>query len=160
MKRNIAIVAGGDTSEIVVSCVAHRVFIPLLIRKSIICISWRWKAVAGKYNYRTETKCRWIETTLVLRNGTEKVVFDFAYITIHGTPGEDGRLQGYFDMMRIPYSCCGVLAAAITYDKFTCNQYLKAFGVRIAESLLLRQGQSVSDEEVVEKIYSALFYQA
>lgn len=79
-------------------------------------------------------------------------MFDFAYITIHGTPGEDGRLQGYFDMMRIPYSCCGVLAAAITYDKFTCNQYLKAFGVRIAESLLLRQGQSVSDEEVVERL--------
>ena len=85
-------------------------------------------------------------------NGTEKVVFDFAYITIHGTPGEDGRLQGYFDMLRIPYSCCGVLAAAITYDKFACNQYLKAFGVRIAESLLLRQGQSVSDEDVIEKI--------
>ena len=59
--------------------------------------------------------------------GTEKIRFDFAYITIHGTPGEDGRLQGYFDMMHIPYSCCGVLAAAITYDKFTCNQYLKAF---------------------------------
>ena len=60
--------------------------------------------------------------------------------------------KAIFDMMRIPYSCCGVLAAAITYDKFTCNQYLKAFGVRIAESLLLRQGQSISDEEVVEKI--------
>ena len=55
-------------------------------------------------------------------------------------------------MLRIPYSCCGVLAAAITYDKFVCNQYLKAFGVRISESLLLRQGQAVSDEDVVEKI--------
>ena len=55
-------------------------------------------------------------------------------------------------ILRIPYSCCGVLAAAITYDKFACNQYLKAFGVRIAESLLLRQGQSVSDEDVIEKI--------
>ena len=76
-------------------------------------------------------------------NGTEKVVFDFAYITIHGTPGEDGRLQGYFDMMRIPYSCCGVLAAAITYDKFACNQYLKAFGCVLPDHLLLRQGQSV-----------------
>ncbi len=65
---------------------------------------------------------------------------------------EDGRLQGYFDMLRIPYSCCGVLAAALTYDKFACNQYLKAFGVRIAESLLLRQGQSISDEDVMEKI--------
>ena len=79
-------------------------------------------------------------------------MFDFAYITIHGTPGEDGRLQGYFDMLHIPYSCCGVLAAALTYDKFACNQYLHAYGVRIAESLLLRQGQSITDDEVVEKI--------
>lgn len=82
----------------------------------------------------------------------EKVTFDFAYITIHGTPGEDGRLQGYFDMLHIPYSCCGVLAASLTYDKFACNQYLKGFGVRIAESLLLRGGQSVTDEDVMEKI--------
>ena len=82
----------------------------------------------------------------------QKVKFDFAYITIHGTPGEDGRLQGYFDMLRIPYSCCGVLAAALTYDKFACNQYLHAYGVRIAESLLLRQGQTITDDEVVEKI--------
>ena len=66
--------------------------------------------------------------------------------------GEDGRLQGYLDMLHIPYSCCGVLAAALTYDKFACNQYLKAFGVRIADSLLLRQGQSVSDEDVIGKI--------
>ena len=86
------------------------------------------------------------------RLGGEKVVFDFVYITIHGTPGEDGRLQGYLDMLHIPYSCCGVLAAALTYDKFACNQYLKAFGVRIADSLLLRQGQSVSDEDVIGKI--------
>ena len=55
-------------------------------------------------------------------------------------------------MLHIPYSCCGVLAAALTYDKFACNQYLKAFGVRIADSLLLRQGQSVSDEDVIGKI--------
>ena len=80
------------------------------------------------------------------------MTFDFAYITIHGTPGEDGRLQGYFDLLHIPYSCCGVLAAALTYDKFACNQYLKVFGVRIAESLVLRQGQSISDEDVIEKI--------
>ncbi|MDR1004495.1 MAG: D-alanine--D-alanine ligase, partial [Prevotellaceae bacterium] len=78
--------------------------------------------------------------------------FDFAYITIHGTPGEDGKLQGYFDMLRIPYSCCGVWAASLTFNKFACNQYLKGFGVRIAESLLLREGQAVSDDEVIGKI--------
>jgi len=56
--------------------------------------------------------------------------FDFAYITIHGTPGENGILQGYFELIGLPYSCCGVLAAAITFNKFTCNQYLKGFGIK------------------------------
>lgn len=87
---------------------------------------------------------------LILR--TEKIRFDLACITIHGTPGKDGRFQGYFGIMHILYSCCGVLAAAITYDKFTCNQYLKVFGMRTVESLLLRQGRSVSDEGAIEKI--------
>jgi D-alanine-D-alanine ligase len=82
----------------------------------------------------------------------EKMKFDFAYITIHGTPGEDGHLQGYFDMLRLPYSCCGVLAAAITYNKFACNQYLRAFGMRVAESLMLRRGEAVSNEDVIEKV--------
>ena len=57
----------------------------------------------------------------------EKVTFDFAYITIHGTPGEDGRLQGYFDMLHIPYSCCGVLAASLTYDKFASQPVSERF---------------------------------
>ena len=81
-----------------------------------------------------------------------KINFDFVYITIHGTPGEDGLLQGYLDMLHLPYSCCGVLPASLTYNKFACNQYLHAFGVRIADSLLLRRGQAITDNEVVEKI--------
>jgi D-alanine-D-alanine ligase len=78
--------------------------------------------------------------------------FDFAYVTIHGTPGENGILQGYFDLIGLPYSNCGVLASAVTFNKFTCNQYLKGFGVSVSESLLLRQGQTISNEDVVEKI--------
>jgi D-alanine-D-alanine ligase len=81
-----------------------------------------------------------------------KTVFDFAYITIHGTPGENGILQGYFDLIGLPYSCCGVLAAALTFNKFTCNTYLKGFGVKVAESLVLRAGQTVTDEDVADKI--------
>ena len=61
-----------------------------------------------------------------VRNG-EKTRFDFAYITIHGTPGENGRLQGYLDMIGLPYSCCGVLAAAMTFNKYVCNHYLVAW---------------------------------
>jgi D-alanine-D-alanine ligase len=81
-----------------------------------------------------------------------KIRFDFAWITIHGTPGEDGRLQGYFDLIGLPYSCCGVLAASVTFNKFICNQLLKGFGVKVAESILLRQGQIISDEQVIQTI--------
>jgi D-alanine-D-alanine ligase len=82
----------------------------------------------------------------------ERVKFDFAYITIHGTPGENGLLQGYFDMLRVPYSCCGVLPAALTFNKFACNHYLKGFGIRVSESLVIRRGSSVLSEEVIGRI--------
>ena len=54
--------------------------------------------------------------------------------------------------MRIPYSCCGVLPAALTYNKFACNQYLKSFGISVAESIRLRKGDHISDEDVMSKI--------
>jgi D-alanine-D-alanine ligase len=152
MKKNIAIVAGGDSSEVVVSL----------------------KSAAGLYSFMDKERynlfivtivgqtwqVEWSDTEKIAidkndfsftRNGV-KTNFDFAYITIHGTPGENGILQGYFDLIGLPYSCCGVLAAAITFNKFTCNQYLKGFGVKVSESLVLRAGQTVSDEEVAQKI--------
>jgi len=61
-------------------------------------------------------------------------------------------MQGYFDLLHIPYSTCSVLVAALTFDKFTLNQYLKGYGVKIAESILLRKGQSISNEEIIQRI--------
>ena len=71
--------------------------------------------------------------------------FDFAYITIHGTPGEDGRLQGYFDMLSIPYSSCGALASALTFNKYTCTQFLRSQGIRVADAIRLRSTQSAEE---------------
>jgi D-alanine-D-alanine ligase len=82
----------------------------------------------------------------------EKQKFDFAYITIHGTPGENGILQGYFDLIGLKYSCCGVLAAALSFNKFACNQYLKNFGAKVASSMLVSPGMHVEPKEVVEKL--------
>ncbi|MDD5183912.1 MAG: D-alanine--D-alanine ligase [Paludibacter sp.] len=151
MKKNIAIVAGGDSSEVVVSL----------------------KSAAGLYSFMDKERynifivtivgliwqVEWSDTEKIAldkndfsfsRNG-EKTVFDFAYITIHGTPGENGILQGYFDLIHIPYSSCGVLSSALTFNKFMCNQYLKGFGVKVAESILLRSGKSISNLEVIDK---------
>ncbi len=152
MKRTIAIVAGGDTSEYEVSLRSAQGIYSFIDKEKYALY------IVGMHGLDWHVQLPDGRTVPVDRNDFsfrldgQQVKFDFAYITIHGTPGEDGRLQGYFDMLRIPYSCCGVLAAALTYDKFACNQYLRAFGVRIAESLLLRQGQTITDDEVVEKI--------
>ena len=152
MKRTIAIACGGDTSEFEVSLRSAQGIYSFIDKEKYTLY------IVGMHGLDWHVRLDDGRTLPVDRNDFsfqldgQKVKFDFAYITIHGTPGEDGRLQGYFDMLRIPYSCCGVLAAALTYDKFACNQYLHAYGVRIAESLLLRQGQTITDDEVVEKI--------
>jgi len=83
--------------------------------------------------------------------------FDFAYITIHGTPGEDGVLQGYFDMLGIPYSNCGVLASALTFNKFTCNNFLKSFGVKVAPSIVLRERDSYTPEQITAELGLPVF---
>lgn len=120
MKRKIAIVAGGDSSEHDVS-----------LRSAAGIMSF---IDLDRYDAEVvELQGADYDTLGRLRD------FDFAFITIHGTPGENGLLQGYLDMMHIPYSCCGVLAAALTFNKFTCNHYLQGFGFRIAKSVLLRK---------------------
>ena len=82
------------------------------------------------------------------------VVFDYAYITIHGTPGENGIMQGYFELLHIPYSTSGVLVEAMTFDKFVLNNYLRGFGVNVADSLLLRRGEEdkYSEAEIASRI--------
>lgn len=152
MKKNIAIVAGGDSSEVEVSL----------------------RSAAGLYSFIDKERYNLFIVTIVAKqwqveiSATEKIpidrndfsfqyqgektVFDYAYITIHGTPGENGILQGYFELLGIPYSSCGVLASAITFNKFTCNNYLRGFGIKVSESLLLRKGQIISSDDVASKI--------
>ena len=152
MKRTIAIVGGGDTSEFHVSLRSAQGVYSFIDKEKYSLYIVEMQGLRWEVQLEDGTKAPIDRNDFSFMSGNEKIKFDFVYITIHGTPGEDGHLQGYFDMLQIPYSCCGVLAAAITYDKFACNQYLKGFGIRIAESLLLRKGQSVSDEDVIEKI--------
>ncbi|EGJ70806.1 D-alanine--D-alanine ligase [Bacteroides coprosuis DSM 18011] len=152
IKRTVSIVAGGDSSELPVSLKSAQGIYSFIDKSRydlyIVEIQnkvWRVRLDNGVYApiNRHDFSFEW--------NG-EVITFDFAYITIHGTPGEDGLLQGYFELLGIPYSSCGVLASALTFDKFVCNQYLKGFGMKVAESLMLRKGQSISDVDVVEKI--------
>lgn len=70
--------------------------------------------------------------------GIGKLCFEYAYITIHGTPGEDGHMQGYFNLLGIPYSTGGTLCESLTFNKEVCNRYLSSFGFRISPSVCLQ----------------------
>ena len=157
MKKKIAIIAGGDSSEYGVSLRSAAGIESFLNHEqyditTVLLRGKDWKAQVKSQ----EVKEEWVDIDKNDFSFTYKGVkntFDFAYITIHGTPGENGLLQGYFDMLGIPYSCCGVLAAAMTFNKYTCNHYLKGFGVRVAESVLLRKSDiGYQASEIVEKV--------
>ena len=157
MKKKIAIIAGGDSSEYGVSLRSAAGIESFLNHEqyditTVLLRGKDWKAQVKS----PEAKEEWVDIDKNDFSFTYKGVkntFDFAYITIHGTPGENGLLQGYFDMLGIPYSCCGVLAAAMTFNKYTCNHYLKGFGVRVAENVLLRKSDiGYQASEIVEKV--------
>nr|WP_314755243.1 D-alanine--D-alanine ligase [uncultured Prevotella sp.] len=149
-KRNVAIVCGGDSSEHDVS-----------LRSAQGLYSFFDKE---KYNiYIVDIKGQdWHvdlqngETAQIDKNdfsfllNGKVVVFDYAYITIHGHPGENGLMQGYFEMLGIPYSTSGVLVEAMTFDKYVLNNYLRGFGVNVADSILLRRNE-IYDEDAIEK---------
>ena len=150
--KHIAIVAGGDSSEVVVSLKSAqgiKSFIDQNVYKTTIVtiIGDEWNAVVSETEKYPIDK----NDFSFVMNG-EKQRFDFAYITIHGTPGENGILQGYFDLIGLKYSCCGVLAASLTFNKFVCNRYLQGFGAKIAQSVLLRKGDSYNGEEILATV--------
>ncbi|MBL6871768.1 MAG: ATP-grasp domain-containing protein, partial [Flavobacteriales bacterium] len=78
--------------------------------------------------------------------------FDFAFIIIHGSPGEDGKLQGYFEMIGIPHSTSSSSVTSLTFQKFHCNQFLKNFGVNVAEALLFRLEDKIDETDILNKI--------
>ena len=80
------------------------------------------------------------------------VKFDIAFIVIHGTPGEDGKLQAYFDMLGMPYTTCSHLAATLTSDKFVCNRYLKTFGIKVADAVLVRAHDVVDSTKIITQV--------
>lgn len=152
MKKTIAIVAGGDQSEVVVSLKSAQGLYSFIDKEKynlyvviVQSTGWRVQLPDGQ-----ELPIDKNDFSFSLCGN--KVTFDCAYITIHGIPGEDGKLQGYFEMIGMPYSCCDVLAAAITFNKFTCNNYLRGFGVKSADSIMLRKGQTANGQEVVERL--------
>lgn len=149
--KNIAIIAGGNSSEHEVSMKSGKNIYNEIdetrYNKYLVVLKERdWHVEIGEEKFPVDKN-----DFSFTRNG-EKILFDFAYITIHGVPGENGLLQGYLDMMGVPYGCCNVLASALTFDKHTCNTYLKSYGVNVADSAMLIRGMAYDVNEIINEV--------
>lgn len=152
MKRTIAIVAGGDSSEYHVSLRSAEGLNSFMDKERYDL----WTVVIHGTDWHVQLPDG--STAPIDRNdfgfeyAGQHIRFDYAYITIHGTPGENGLLESYFELIRLPYSTCTPLISAMTFNKFVLNQYLRGFGVRVAESLTLKRGSNVTDDDIISRI--------
>ena len=154
MKKTIAIVAGGDSSEHDVSLRSAEGIHSFLDKERYEVYIIKIKGMTWEAHLKDGSRSNVDRNDFSFMEGGKRIRPDFAYITIHGTPGENGILQGYFDLIHLPYSTSDVLVEAMTFNKFTLNQYLKGFGVSVSESLIVRKGfeHLVTDDEIIEKI--------
>jgi D-alanine-D-alanine ligase len=149
--RTIAIVAGGDSSEYEISVKsANEIYRSLSSRyiAYIIIIrgtNWYWEDPKGRY-YNID------KNDFTLKTDEYRIRFDAVFIAIHGTPGENGLLQGYFDMMELPYTSCGAFCSALTFNKQACKLYLKEYGIPMAEAVLIRKGETIDNKSIINKI--------
>lgn len=153
MKPVIAIVAGGDSSEYEVSLRSAAGISAMLHADEFIwyVVEMRgqaWHVVCDGRKIEVDKN----DFSFMTEKGKQR--FDFAYITIHGTPGEDGILQGYFDLIGLPYSTSGVLVEALTFNKFALNNFLRSDkDLHISDSMLVRKGERFpAGSDVVERL--------
>lgn len=152
LKRTIAIVCGGDSSEHDVSLRSAQGIYSFFDKEryniyivDIKGTDWHVNLPDGNIAPIDKNDFSFVQNGKV-------IIFDYAYITIHGQPGENGLMQGYFELIHLPYSTSGVLVEALTFDKYVLNNYLRSFGVKVADSILVRRGEEINEEEIAKRI--------
>jgi D-alanine-D-alanine ligase len=154
--RTIAIAAGGNSSEFEISVKSAREVGKVLSARYntyIIIIrgtSWYWEDQKGRYHNIDKN-----DFSLVA-DGT-RIRFDAVFIAIHGSPGENGLLQGYFDMMAIPYTSCGAFCSALTFNKQACKLFLKEYKIPMADAILIRGNEKPDTKKIIEQIRLPFF---
>ena len=147
----IAIITGGYSGEneisrqsatMVMNNIDREIYIPYLIDISRA----GWFYVDGDQKIEVDKN-----DFSIMENGS-KSNFDAAFLALHGTPGEDGTLQSYFDMIGIPCNTGSAFSMAITFNKYACIQLLRSAGIAVETSVLLRKGQQWDSEKIINQL--------
>ena len=151
MKKNIAILRGGNSSESTISIksaavvykhIDRNLYTPFLVHiegADWYVVDGTEKRAIDKNDFSFQTK-------------HSKINLQGVFMAIHGSPGEDGILQAYFDLLNIPYNCCGSFEASITFNKAMCNALLKQFDIPSAKAVLLNKNEDYTLSEIEDKI--------
>ena len=156
-KRTIAIVCGGDSSEHDVSLRSGQGLYSFFDKERYDIYLVDVKGTDWHVALDNGETIEIDKNDFSFVKDGKHVYFDYAYITIHGQPGENGVMQGYFDLIHLPYSTSGVLVEAMTFNKYVLNNYLRAFGVRVADSILLRLGDEYDEKEIEKRLGMPVF---
>lgn len=153
---NLAIMAGGPSSERVISLQTAENVAEKLALSGYNCYiidvngdNWSYKYYGNNFQINKTN------FSLVVENNLVK--FDLAVIEIHGKQGEDGLLQGYFEMMNIPYTTCNVLSSALTFDKIKCKQFLSASSIPMAKQFIVQNGDKINENEIISHLSLPVF---
>jgi len=150
MKR-IAIVYGGYSPEVVISRKSAQVVFKHIDKTEyepiMVCIERNsWVAEVGSDKIEID------KNDFSYSIDGQKQTFDCAFIAIHGTPGEDGKLEAYFDMIGMRYTTANPLALELTFNKYFCNAFLKQHGIPCAKSILLYNDSEYIDSKIIEEL--------
>ena len=148
-RKKIAIVAGGDSGEYDVSIKSAAVVRDYLDKELfepylIVIRGGVWKYTDDEGFAHLVNKD---DFSLETSNG--KVIFDGVFNAIHGTPGEDGKLQGYLDLVGIPYTGCGLTVSSLTFNKYLCSRVAASLGFMTSPSVLLRKGDDTDIDNII-----------
>lgn len=149
---NVAVIEGGYSHEKVISLKSSQTVIEHL-DKSLYKV-YRIRIDAdGWFYYANDGKMSPVDKNDFTINIDGAIVkLEFAFIMIHGTPGEDGKLQAYFDMLKIPYSTCNQVLSTLTFNKFICNRFLSELGFDVAKAAIVNRGAEFDADEIIAKV--------
>jgi len=150
MKKNIAVLFGGNSSESEISVKSGKQVSNWLDKELFNVYPVLVKG--NKWTLNDENGEEINKTDFSLTIGCTIIKFDYAYIIIHGTPGENGLMPGYFEMLGIPHSTCSTLVSSLTFDKYFCKLALSETGILMAKALLIRRNKKITPEEIVKAV--------
>ncbi len=155
--KNIAIVCGGFSGEYQISIQSAK-----MVKTNLDSSKYNSYVIViekGQWYYEDKSASKHIinkdDFSLTLNN--QIIKFDGVFNAIHGTPGEDGKLLGYFDMLNIPYTSCEMDTSALTFNKYLCNSYVKTLGIDVAQSFSFLDGDIINKDEIIDTLGLPLF---